>query len=245
MHYLLTPINSLWGISPLSLELLSKTQQPDQFAGIPFWVWILAFLLVIIFAVIWTLREEGEAGKKQEEAQVTSATEPALATAPPAEPAPVAEAEPTPAVETPAESAPVAEAEPTPAVETPAEPPAPATEAEPTPAVEAPAEPAPVTEAEPIPAVEAPAEPVPTTEAEPIPAAETPTEPTPPPRPDNLKLISGIGPKIETLLKDNGITTFAQLAETEVSRLDAMLDEADLYMADPSTWPEQARKLAQ
>jgi predicted flap endonuclease-1-like 5' DNA nuclease len=182
MHYLLTPTNLLWGGSSLALELLSKAQQQNQFAGIPFWVWILVVLLVIIFAVIWTLREEEEAGKKQEEPQATSATEPALATEP---------------------------------------------------AVKAPAEPAPVIEAEPTPAAEAAAEPAPA------------TEPAPPPRPDNLKLVSGIGPKIEALLKDNGIMTFAQLAETEVSRLDALLDEADWYMSDPSTWPEQARKLAQ
>lgn len=68
----------------------------------------------------------------------------------------------------------------------------------------------------------------------------------PPPRPDNLKRIKGIGPKIETLLKDNGIATFAQLAETEVSRLQTLLDEAGWdKIANPDTWPEQARQLAQ
>lgn len=64
--------------------------------------------------------------------------------------------------------------------------------------------------------------------------------------PDNLKRIRGIGPKIETLLKENGIVTFAQLAETEVSRLEALLVEAGwAKLADPTTWPEQARRLAE
>jgi predicted flap endonuclease-1-like 5' DNA nuclease len=72
-------------------------------------------------------------------------------------------------------------------------------------------------------------------------------EPAPsPPRPDNLKRVKGIGPKIEKLLKANGITTFAQLAHVKVSHLRALLDEAGWEnIADPATWPEQARRLAQ
>jgi predicted flap endonuclease-1-like 5' DNA nuclease len=63
--------------------------------------------------------------------------------------------------------------------------------------------------------------------------------------PDNLKQVNGIGPKIESLLNENGITTFAQLAETEVSRLQALLVEAGwARLANPTTWPEQARGLA-
>jgi len=72
---------------------------------------------------------------------------------------------------------------------------------------------------------------------------ETP-KPQPKTRPDNLKRVKGIGPKIEKLLKDNDINTFTQLAETEVSRLQALLDEAEYALADPATWPEQARQLA-
>ena len=60
MHYFLPLTNSLWGISPLSLEMLSQAQQQDQFTGIPFWVWLLVALLVIIFAVVWTLHKEEE-----------------------------------------------------------------------------------------------------------------------------------------------------------------------------------------
>jgi predicted flap endonuclease-1-like 5' DNA nuclease len=72
-------------------------------------------------------------------------------------------------------------------------------------------------------------------------------EPAPsPPRPDDLKQVKGIGPKVEKLLNANGITTFAQLAQTEVGRLQALLDEAGWEnIADPTTWPEQARQLAQ
>jgi hypothetical protein len=60
--------------------------------------------------------------------------------------------------------------------------------------------------------------------------------------PEDLKRIEGIGPKISSLLGAAGITTFAQLAATDVSRLSRILEEADLVgLADPSTWPEQAR----
>jgi predicted flap endonuclease-1-like 5' DNA nuclease len=71
-------------------------------------------------------------------------------------------------------------------------------------------------------------------------------EPASPPRSDNLKRVVGIGPKIEKLLKANGIATFAQLAQTEISRLQALLDEAGWEnIADPSTWPEQAQQFVQ
>ena len=62
--------------------------------------------------------------------------------------------------------------------------------------------------------------------------------------PDDLKLIEGIGPKISGLLKDAGIVTFGQLAETYVERLQEILDAAEIRIADPSTWPEQARLAA-
>ncbi|MFK7970715.1 MAG: helix-hairpin-helix domain-containing protein [Bacteroidia bacterium] len=58
---------------------------------------------------------------------------------------------------------------------------------------------------------------------------------------DDLKKIEGIGPKIEGLLNDDGIQTFAKLAETPVSRLKGVLTAAgDRYkMHDPGTWPKQ------
>jgi predicted flap endonuclease-1-like 5' DNA nuclease len=64
--------------------------------------------------------------------------------------------------------------------------------------------------------------------------------------PDNLKRVEGIGPKISQLLQDAGIMTFAQLATTEVSRLRQILADADLTaLADPTTWPEQAKLAAE
>jgi predicted flap endonuclease-1-like 5' DNA nuclease len=61
---------------------------------------------------------------------------------------------------------------------------------------------------------------------------------------DDLKRIEGIGPKISALLQEAGITTFAQLAVAEVSRLQQIVRDAHLEMIDPGTWPEQARLAA-
>jgi len=62
--------------------------------------------------------------------------------------------------------------------------------------------------------------------------------------PDDIKIIEGIGPKIEKILNEAGITTFATLASTEVSRLEGILKAANLRIADPTTWPEQAQLAA-
>jgi predicted flap endonuclease-1-like 5' DNA nuclease len=74
--------------------------------------------------------------------------------------------------------------------------------------------------------------------------AEVPT--VAPDRPDDLKRLEGIGPKISQLLKDQGIVTFGQLADTSVDRLEAILGAAGprFRLADPATWPEQARLAA-
>jgi len=64
------------------------------------------------------------------------------------------------------------------------------------------------------------------------------------PAPDDLKLIEGIGPKISGLLKENGVTTFAELAQTDVARLNGILREANLRIANPESWPEQAHLAA-
>jgi nucleotidyltransferase/DNA polymerase involved in DNA repair len=63
---------------------------------------------------------------------------------------------------------------------------------------------------------------------------------------DDLKKIEGIGPKIETLLKDNGIRTWAKLAETPVETLQGILRSAGdrFKMHDPTSWPDQARLAA-
>ncbi|RMF48767.1 MAG: 50S ribosomal protein L27, partial [Anaerolineae bacterium] len=39
---------------------------------------------------------------------------------------------------------------------------------------------------------------------------------------------------------EHGILTFAQLAETPVETLQAILDEANFRLGDPGTWAEQA-----
>ncbi len=61
--------------------------------------------------------------------------------------------------------------------------------------------------------------------------------------PDNLKEIEGIGPKIEELLNNEGIFTFAQLAATDTDTLQDILDDAGpaYNRHDPETWAEQAQ----
>jgi predicted flap endonuclease-1-like 5' DNA nuclease len=66
----------------------------------------------------------------------------------------------------------------------------------------------------------------------------------PAPTADNLEVIEGIGPKIAGVLAANGISTFAQLAATPASLIKQILDKEGLRLADPTTWPEQARLAA-
>lgn len=68
----------------------------------------------------------------------------------------------------------------------------------------------------------------------------------PDPKMANLKLIEGIGPKIEELLKKAGILDLPQLAETPVDLLEEILDQAGGHfrMHTPATWPAQARLAA-
>jgi ribosomal protein L30 len=61
---------------------------------------------------------------------------------------------------------------------------------------------------------------------------------------DDLERIEGIGPKIATLLRDAGITTFAQLASSSVDDLTNLLQQAGLRLANPETWPQQAELAA-
>lgn len=58
---------------------------------------------------------------------------------------------------------------------------------------------------------------------------------------DDLKLVEGIGPKISSVLADAGITTFAQLAQTDPDALSSILTAAGMSaIHDTTTWPEQA-----
>ena len=62
----------------------------------------------------------------------------------------------------------------------------------------------------------------------------------------DLKVIEGIGPKIEKILHDGGVNDWAKLAITEVSAIKKMLEAAGgrYRLAVPDTWPKQARLAA-
>ncbi|MBM4207920.1 MAG: hypothetical protein FJ190_07820 [Gammaproteobacteria bacterium] len=59
---------------------------------------------------------------------------------------------------------------------------------------------------------------------------------------NDLEIIEGIGPKIAELLNNNGIHTFAQLSNTTVNTINAILEKGGerFQLANPGTWPEQA-----
>lgn len=60
---------------------------------------------------------------------------------------------------------------------------------------------------------------------------------------NDLKVVEGIGPKIEELFHKFEITTWEHLATTTVERCHEILDsEGERFRVhDPETWPEQAR----
>ncbi len=60
---------------------------------------------------------------------------------------------------------------------------------------------------------------------------------------DDLKIIEGIGPKIERILKAAKIDTWEKLSETTVTRLNQILNTAGprFKMHKPDSWPIQAR----
>lgn len=60
--------------------------------------------------------------------------------------------------------------------------------------------------------------------------------------PNDLKVVEGIGPKIEKLLNQEGILTYAQLATTSPERIKEILVAAGprYQMHNPATWPEQS-----
>ncbi len=72
------------------------------------------------------------------------------------------------------------------------------------------------------------------------------TEPEAAAEPDDLTRIRGIGPAIAKHLNAAGITPWAQLAATEVSALQAILDEAGprYRVHKPKAWPGLAAELA-
>ncbi|MFC2023546.1 hypothetical protein ACFLT5_02280 [Chloroflexota bacterium] len=81
-----------------------------------------------------------------------------------------------------------------------------------------------------------------TTEAEP--GIPQPIESAPAVEPDDLKRIEGIGPKISAVLQAAGVSTYAQLASTDIATLEQILEEESprlLRLANPGTWPAQAK----
>lgn len=61
---------------------------------------------------------------------------------------------------------------------------------------------------------------------------------------DDLEIIEGIGPKIASILKTAGVTSFAQLAAMDASQIMETIQAGGIRLADPTTWPEQARLAA-
>ena len=59
---------------------------------------------------------------------------------------------------------------------------------------------------------------------------------------EDLKVVEGIGPRIEEVLKESGINTWNELAATSPDRLRTILDLAgdQFRVHDPGTWPRQA-----
>lgn len=59
---------------------------------------------------------------------------------------------------------------------------------------------------------------------------------------NDLKIVEGIGPKIETLLNAAGINTWQELSEASTEKLQAVLDAGgeNYAMHNPSTWAKQA-----
>ena len=100
-------------------------------------------------------------------------------------------------------------------------------------------------EAEPVPAAAAQPEPQADAVSQPEEtAAPAESPPETPAEPDDLKKIEGIGPKVAGLLNENGITTFAQLGDTPVEKLDEILAANKLQMMHPVSWPQQAKLAA-
>ena len=62
-------------------------------------------------------------------------------------------------------------------------------------------------------------------------------------KPEDLTIIEGVGPKIEKLLKADGINTWEDLSKVDVERLISILKKAGdrFSFHNPKTWPQQAK----
>lgn len=61
---------------------------------------------------------------------------------------------------------------------------------------------------------------------------------------DDLTQIEGVGPKAQEALYDAGFRSFEDVAAASVDALKAVLEQADLKLLTPDTWPQQAELLA-
>jgi large subunit ribosomal protein L21 len=62
---------------------------------------------------------------------------------------------------------------------------------------------------------------------------------------DDLKVIEGIGPRLEGVLVAAGIDSYARLAEAGPSELKKLMRRSGKRAAKTDTWPEQARLAAE
>ena len=64
---------------------------------------------------------------------------------------------------------------------------------------------------------------------------------------DDLKIVEGIGLKIEQLLYNRGVYTFVQLAAMKPTEIKEILEAGGprYHMHDPHSWPEQAKLAAE
>jgi small subunit ribosomal protein S1 len=81
----------------------------------------------------------------------------------------------------------------------------------------------------------------PKVEATPAPAVKSDA------KPDDLKKIEGVGPKISELLAAAGLETFAKVADANADQIrEILLAAGSRYkMHDPTTWPDQAKLAAE
>ena len=63
-------------------------------------------------------------------------------------------------------------------------------------------------------------------------------------KPDDLRKIEGIGPKISQVLVANGIDTYAKIAAMKAQDIKAVLEKDGVKIAFPETWPQQAKLAA-
>ena len=100
-------------------------------------------------------------------------------------------------------------------------------------------------EATPAEAIEAKAPESPKAEVAPVVTAaeeKVPEAPKSDSKPDDLKKIEGVGPKIAEVLANAGFSSFALLAKADPEKIkEALLEAGPRYkMHDPTTWPQQA-----